>query len=111
MIDNPSAAPDDLRVERQDAVLYLTIQREERRNAMSPAVLAGLTGAIEKAQGDRTVRAIVITGAGSKAFCAGADLQSGKAFALDPSEPVGEFARLLRTARWLVRHFPALAQP
>ncbi len=99
MTDTPPAAPEDLRVERQGAVLRLTIQREERRNAMSPAVLAGLTRAIEAAQADRTVRAIVITGAGSKAFCAGADLQSGKAFALDPSEPVGDFARLLRAAK------------
>ena len=99
MTNDRAPATDDLRVERQDAVLHLTIQREERRNAMSAAVLAGLTQAIEAAQGDRSVRAIVITGAGSKAFCAGADLQSGKAFALDPSEPVGEFARLLRTAK------------
>ena len=58
-------------------VLWLTIQREERRNAMSHGVLAGLGEAIRGAQADRTLRAIVITGAGSKAFCAGADLSLG----------------------------------
>ena len=63
----------ELAVARRGAVLWLTIQREERRNAMSHGVLAGLGEAIRGAQADRTLRAIVITGAGSKAFCAGAD--------------------------------------
>jgi enoyl-CoA hydratase/carnithine racemase len=68
-------------------VLWLTIQREARRNAMSHGVLAGLAQAITAAQTNRSVRAIVITGAGSKAFCAGADLQSAHAFTTDYSEP------------------------
>ena len=45
------------------------------------------------------MRAIVITGAGSKAFCAGADLQSAKAFTTDYSEPHGHLAQLLRVAK------------
>lgn len=93
----PSTA--ELLVERRDAVLWLTIQREERRNAMSHGVLAAMGQAIADAQGDRTVRAIVITGAGAKAFCAGADLQSANAFTTDYSEPLGHFARLLRVAK------------
>src|SRR5213076_2676712 len=80
-------------------VLWLTLQREERRNALSHAVLAALAAAIEGAASDRSLRAIVITGAGSKAFCAGADQQSGKAFTLDHSQPYGHLAQLLRTAR------------
>jgi enoyl-CoA hydratase/carnithine racemase len=89
----------DLLSERHGPVLWLTINREERRNAMSPAVLAGIGAALDAAQLDRTLRAIVITGAGEKAFCAGADLQSGKAFAMDPSEPYVQFASVLRQAR------------
>ncbi len=80
-------------------MLRLTITREERRNAMSHTVLAGMTQAINTAQGNRDVRAIVITGAGSKAFCAGADLQSAKAFTTDYSEPQGHLAQLLRAAK------------
>jgi len=89
----------ELLVEQRGPVLWLTIRREERRNAMSHAVLAGMGQAIEAAQGDRALRAIVITGAGSKAFCAGADLQAAQAFTTDYSEPHGHLAQLLRKAR------------
>jgi enoyl-CoA hydratase/carnithine racemase len=98
----------ELHVERRGAVLWLTIAREERRNAMSHAVLAGLAREIEAAQGDREVRAIVITGAGSKAFCAGADLQAAQAFTTDYSEPYGHLAQLLRKAK--ASHVPLVAR-
>jgi enoyl-CoA hydratase/carnithine racemase len=89
----------ELGVERRGTVLWLTIQREARRNAMSPAVLAGLAEALRQAQHDRTLRAIVLTGAGSQAFCAGADLQADKTFVTDYSEPHVQFAQLLRLAQ------------
>ncbi|MBC5763484.1 enoyl-CoA hydratase/isomerase family protein [Ramlibacter albus] len=89
----------DVLVQRRGHVLWLTVNREERRNALSPDVLAGMTAAIEGAQSDRDVRAIVVTGAGDKAFCAGADLQSGKTFSTDYSEPYGRMGKLLRAAR------------
>jgi enoyl-CoA hydratase/carnithine racemase len=89
----------ELCVEQRDAVLWLTITREERRNAMSHGVLATLAQAINAAQGQRSIRAIVITGAGSKAFCAGADLQSAQAFTTDYSEPHGHLAQVLRAAK------------
>ena len=89
----------ELSVELRDSALWLTITREERRNAMSHGVLAAMAGAITAAQGQRQVRAIVVTGAGSKAFCAGADLQSAKAFTTDYSEPHGHLAQLLRVAK------------
>ena len=98
----------ELGVDQRGSVLWLTIRREERRNALSPEVLAGLATALEKAGADRTVRAIVLTGAGSKAFCAGADLQSGASFAFDVSEPTGAFGRLLRQAR--ATHVPLVAR-
>jgi enoyl-CoA hydratase/carnithine racemase len=92
-------ASSELRVEQRGPVLWLTIQREERRNAMSHAILAGLSQAIDAAQGNRELRAIVITGAGTKAFCAGADLLSAQAFVTDYSEPHASLALLLRRAR------------
>lgn len=98
----------ELGVERHGAALWLTIRREERRNAMSHGVLARMAGAIDAAQADRDVRAIVITGAGEKAFCAGADLQSAQAFTTDYSDPTGHFARLLRRAR--ASHVPLVAR-
>lgn len=94
-----SFGTEELAVEQRGPVLWLTITREERRNAMSHGVLAAMAQAISAAQGDRSVRAIVVTGAGSKAFCAGADLQSAKAFTTDYSEPHGHLAQLLRVAK------------
>lgn len=89
----------DLLVQQRGTVLWLTIDREARRNAMSHAVLAGMAQAIDTAQSQPGLRAIVITGAGGKAFCSGADLQSAQAFTTDYSEPLGHLAQLLRRAR------------
>ena len=89
----------ELSIELRGPVLWLTITREERRNAMSHGVLASLAQAINAAQTQRAIRAIVLTGAGNKAFCAGADLQSANAFTTDYSEPHGHLAQLLRAAR------------
>ena len=103
-----NAQADELFVAQRGPALWLTINREARRNAMSHAVLAGMAQAIEAAQANRSVRAIVVTGAGSKAFCAGADLQSANAFTTDYSEPHGHLARLLRVAK--VSHVPLIAR-
>jgi enoyl-CoA hydratase/carnithine racemase len=89
----------ELNIALHGEVLWLTITREERRNAMSHAVLHGMTQAIDAAQSERSIRAIVITGAGEKAFCAGADLQTAQAFTTDYSEPHGHLAQLLRAAK------------
>jgi enoyl-CoA hydratase/carnithine racemase len=91
----------DLLVEVRGPVLRLTINREDRRNAINGDVLAGLDAAFSRAATDRSIRAIVLTGAGDKAFCAGADLQSGTSFKMDLSEPYGRLADLMRSARRL----------
>ncbi|MFT4194603.1 enoyl-CoA hydratase/isomerase family protein [Ottowia sp.] len=98
--ETSSPAP-ELLSRQQDGVLWLTINREARRNAISPAVMAGLAEALTRANADRGVRAIVLTGAGDKAFCAGADLQTGQSFKFDYSEPTQGFANLLRLSRQL----------
>ena len=90
----------DLLVDRQDTVLKLTLNREARRNALNEEVMDALRVALEENMHDRTIRAIVLTGAGDKAFCAGGDLKpSSDTFGFDPSEPRTPFARLLRVAR------------
>lgn len=98
----------ELWVEQRGSVLWLTINREARRNAMSHDVLAGMQQAIDAAQTNREILAIVITGVGSKAFCAGADLQSAHAFTTDYSDPTGHLARLLRSAK--ASHIPLIAR-
>ena len=99
MTDSPPATHDELLIEQRGAVLWLTIHREARRNAMSHGVMAALAQAITEAQQQRAVRAIVVTGAGEKAFCAGADLQADKTFTTDYSDPTGHLAQVFRAAK------------
>lgn len=87
----------DLLVARDGPVLTLTLNRPEQRNSMSPDIVGGLSEQIAGAAA-AGVRVVVITGAGDKAFCAGADLQSGKSFQYRPS-PRAPLADLLRIAR------------
>jgi enoyl-CoA hydratase len=55
-------------------VATVTLNRPEQRNALSGQMLAELVDAMERVRDDDDVRAVVLTGAGEKAFCAGADL-------------------------------------
>ncbi len=71
-------------------VLWITINREERRNSLNEQVVRTMIRGIEQAMASGDVRAIVLTGAGDKAFCAGADLAKnaqGAVFAVDYSQP------------------------
>ncbi|OBH12789.1 crotonase/enoyl-CoA hydratase family protein [Mycobacterium sp. E1747] len=62
--------------EQRGNVLIVTINRPEARNAVNGAVSAAVGDALQAAQHDPEVRAVVITGAGDKSFCAGADLKA-----------------------------------
>lgn len=81
-------------------VRTLTLNRPERRNALSPDLVKALNSALQQADNDPSVRAVVIAGAGEKAFCAGGDLgaPSGEGF-LGMHEDRGSFAELLKTFR------------
>ncbi|MEU0469791.1 enoyl-CoA hydratase/isomerase family protein [Amycolatopsis sp. NPDC006131] len=69
-----------LLVADRDQVRWITLNRPERRNAISPLMLDELEAVLEDTAEDSEVRALVVTGAGS-AFCAGADLT------VDPDDP------------------------
>nr|WP_068889788.1 enoyl-CoA hydratase-related protein [Pedobacter panaciterrae] len=60
--------------EVKDHILYITINREHKLNALNKATLAELAEAIAHATGNDEVRGVLITGAGEKAFVAGADI-------------------------------------
>jgi len=91
----------DLLQERRGAFLWLTLNREERRNALAPPVVTALIDALDRARQDDGVRGIVITGAGGRAFCSGADLQDLDAGSARRSESAGAVGALLRQARAL----------
>lgn len=86
-------------VEAKDKVGRITLSREEKRNAISPTMMNELLDAFERYDDDPSVAAIVLTGAGEKVFCSGADigefLAAGASF-IERHEEQRKFAQLFK---------------
>jgi enoyl-CoA hydratase len=67
--------------ERRGAAALVTIDRQERRNAIDGPTAAALHDAFERFERDEQARVLVLTGAGGVSFCAGADLKAVESFA------------------------------
>jgi len=67
-------AAEPLQYEKDQHVATITLNRPEARNALTPEMLCRLADALTDARDDASVRVIILTGAGDKAFCAGGDL-------------------------------------
>jgi enoyl-CoA hydratase/carnithine racemase len=79
----------DIRVERYGSVLRLIISRPDRLNALRlPASRDELIGALDEAARDESVRVVILTGEGSKAFCTGWDMESIDDFSLAQLEAI-----------------------
>ena len=93
-------ADDLLLSTREEGLLRLTLNRPEKRNALNDTLMESLAQAFAAASDDPGIRAIVLTGAGDRAFCAGADLTpAADTFGFDYSEPRSAYAGMLRAAR------------
>jgi methylglutaconyl-CoA hydratase len=104
MTDNNSVV-----LEKRGHAQWITINRPEKRNAINRDVIAGITRGYRDAHDDPDVRVIVLTGAGDKAFCAGADLvNKDGAFAFDFAKPNVDYADLLRLSQNATK--PAIAR-
>lgn len=80
--------------------LIITLNRPERMNAWDMAMRAKLVETLAAASADADVTSIVLTGAGSRAFCAGQDLNEATDFDEDFAEIwIDDFARLYRAVR------------
>lgn len=96
-------------VEQREHVLWITINRPELRNAINENVIAGISQGLLQAAATPDVRAVVLTGAGDRAFCAGADLSpTSSIFDFDYSAPRTAYADLLRQAMEL--NIPLIAR-
>ncbi len=86
----------------EDQVLWITLNRPDSGNAITPAVRNRLIEHLQAANSSFDVRAIVLTAAGERHFCTGADLRAGAA-APPPTPPgapdrvAGDAARMIRT--------------
>jgi enoyl-CoA hydratase len=63
-----------VRVERSERIATVAIDRQDKLNALNPQVIAQLRDAFESLRNDESVRGVILTGAGQKAFVAGADI-------------------------------------
>ncbi len=78
--------------ERRGAAALVTIDRQDRRNAIDGPTAQLLGEAYERFEGDDEARVLIFTGAGEVAFCAGADLKAIESFGPrldDPRGPLG----------------------
>lgn len=71
----PISGPDVVLCEKKEQILYITLNRAERMNAISGEAGQMMDEALERANNDDDIRVVVITGAGDKAFCVGMDLR------------------------------------
>src|SRR5687767_5052748 len=84
-----------LLVEERGAALLVTINREGARNSINPPVMRELLEALRVGTESESIRAIVITGAGDRSFCAGGDLGGGSASAMQGGAISQHFERSL----------------
>jgi enoyl-CoA hydratase/carnithine racemase len=84
-----------VRVERRGALAIWTIDRPDRRNALSRSVVREIGRLARQGAQDRTLRAVIVTGAGGQAFSAGADLKERQGMC---EEEVRDFLSLYRVA-------------
>ena len=91
-------------VTREGHVAVLTIDRPEKRNAMTAGMWAALPDVLGPLAGDPGVRALIVTGAGPS-FCAGADI-SDLLGGADPDDPMADVRRDNLAAQAALREFP-----
>jgi 2-(1,2-epoxy-1,2-dihydrophenyl)acetyl-CoA isomerase len=85
----------------ENQVLWLTINRPDAGNAITPDVRNRIIDHLADASGSLDVRAVVITAAGEKHFCTGADLRAGRA--VPPPKPEGAPERIAGDAARMIR--------
>ncbi|TWC85459.1 enoyl-CoA hydratase/carnithine racemase [Rhizobium sp. SJZ105] len=95
----------ELLSEKRKDVLWLTLNRPDVHNAMNAAMTDGLTHAIRTASSDGDLRAVVITAAGDRSFCSGADLKEsagGMFLSRDGTNPIANVMRAIETCNKIV---------
>jgi 2-(1,2-epoxy-1,2-dihydrophenyl)acetyl-CoA isomerase len=95
----------DVLVEQRDRVLSITLNRPDKLNALSPAMIAGAMEALERAAGDAAIGAVLIVGAG-RAFCAGGDVSAMATAGESTYEQRIDTLRRGQQLSWLLHSLP-----
>src|SRR5579863_5468086 len=90
-----SASADDILYDVEDGIGTVTFNRPQARNALTFAMYDRLAQICAQANGDRTIKVLILRGAGDKAFAAGTDINQFRAFAT-PEQAIDYEARLDR---------------
>jgi 2-(1,2-epoxy-1,2-dihydrophenyl)acetyl-CoA isomerase len=96
-----TAGHEDVLYRLEDGVAWITLNRPDAGNAMTAAMRNEIADWLDAASGDPTVRCVVITGAGEKGFCTGADLRGGRT--QGPQRPAGAPDRIVGDAARMIR--------
>lgn len=73
------ANPEQIQIDRADNAMVITLNRPQAMNAFTGQMKDELIAALDEADADDAVRAVIFTGSGERAYCAGADLSGGAA--------------------------------
>jgi enoyl-CoA hydratase/carnithine racemase len=76
---NAQMTHETITLDRQDGIALLTLNRPDRMNAFTTQMMLDCVAALDECDADDAVRAVIFTGSGNRAYCAGADLGSGSA--------------------------------
>ncbi|WP_369142688.1 crotonase/enoyl-CoA hydratase family protein [Streptomyces sp. R44] len=96
-----------VRTERDDHVVTITLDREPKLNALDHPTIDALLTALDRVEADDRVRAVVLTGAGHRAFSAGADIPSlAGSIAGGPERALREFVRRGHALTRRIEEFP-----
>ena len=82
-------------IEKEDGVAIITLNRPEKHNALSQGLLAELRGTLDEIDTDKTIRVVVLTGAGRQAFSTGFDLNP-RELTSDSPQDEADWNRLIR---------------
>lgn len=93
-------------LEVEGAIATITINRPEKLNALDPAMLARFEEIVRQIDHDPAIRVAILTAAGEKAFCAGADITAWAAL-----EPIDMWRRWVRDGHRVFDAFAGLRQP
>jgi enoyl-CoA hydratase len=95
-----------LRLDIDGPIATITLDRPEKLNAITPEMLEGLESMLDVIEADESVRVVVVTGAGERAFCAGADINAWASLA-----PIDMWRHWVRLGHRVIDRLDGLRQP
>ena len=94
-----------VRCEIRGGAIWITLNRPDAMNAITPDVVAGIAAALNTAEADANIQAVVLTGTG-RAFCAGADLKYVRAATTNNEAAVSQFLNSVLALMARLETFP-----